>query len=174
MLVIYTFIIVGFFVGFLHNISFNILVIIVNVLKGLVGMFFGMIVGLFFAVMIGKIINPKETKKVIDSTIYLENLSDNSGVEGSFFLGCGSINNKMSYSFYAKDQKSDMFSLETIPSDNAKIKYSSERPRLETYHYEPITNKSQKRFGYWKDDGPHHIFYIPNGSISNTFKLNAQ
>lgn len=68
-------------------------------------------------------------KNHIESTYCdIESLQDNSSVKGSFFLGCGEINNEMKYVMYLRSN--DVFYMKEIPCGNASIQYVDFEPKL--------------------------------------------
>ena len=140
------------------------------------------VLGFLFGTFGGMIISfilPAKTHDVTQ-TIYLETLSDNTGVpSGSFFLGCGTIGSKSQYSYYVK--KDTAFFLESIDAKGVPIIFIEDgsRPRIE-FERNQMIKEGEPGFTIWNDwasdsdeDGPKRI-YVPRGTIKNAYTLDAQ
>ena len=128
--------------------------------------FFGVIIAfVFVAVMSDKIEHDYKTYKSVQ---YKENLSDNSEISGSFFLGSGTIKDEWVYSFYVK--KGNAFYIKSIKAKNIPIVYSDDRPRVVTLRTKDETvnpwifNHIEKK---------STTIYVPRGSIKSNFNLDA-
>lgn len=127
----------------------------------------GLMIGLSFGIGIAMII---PGKKYIKSASYqISSLQDNGDVSGSFFLGCGYINERMKYVFYYKDAN-DYYQMMQIDCDDVLLKYVDTKPRI-------IISKS---FSANKWSLPYdfmqvnYVIEIPKGTIKNNFTLDAQ
>lgn len=132
------------------------------------GLFIGLIIGFIIGLFI-----PKETKIIIDKTYYLECLQDGNSINGSFFLGCGSVNGKMVYTYYYQD--GDCYKMDQIDYDNVSIKYSEGRPKIEILKEiktDAIKNLFTTRLNCECENST--IIYIPKGLIKQSFNLDAQ
>lgn len=141
--------------------------------KWVAGLLTGFLIFSFFGLVIsGAAIDP-DVKKVVISNTSLETIQDQNGIEDThFFLGCGSINNRMYYTFYYGVEGGG-YKLGKIDVDKATIFYTDENPRLETCKYERINTKHNK----WTFKGaPYEYYYniyVPKGTIKQNFVLDA-
>lgn len=114
--------------------------------------------------------NFKHTHYEISENII--SMKDGSGISGNFFLGCGSLNGELVYSFYAQD--SIGIHGRTIDSDRAILRYTTSQPRHVTYCKKYA--KSDWLFTpylFW--EYPYKdILYIPEGSITNKIVLDLE
>ena len=137
----------------------------------------GIIIGAFVSVILMLIvagllesINSDFSKPVINKTEQLVTLQDNSS-SGDFFLGSGSLNGKLYYTYYYKINDNE-FAGGMLPYDEVSVKYikDNSEPRIEYYNYEMIGNAK-----YWavslKGDV---VIFIPDGSIKNAYNLDAK
>lgn len=103
------------------------------------------------------------------------NLQDNSSVNGSFFLGSGSINEESYYVYYYKTDDG-FYKLGKTKTDNAKIKITNETPR-KVKKIKCITpgNLFEKYFIILPTSLTHSVhFEIPPGSIKENYNLDAK
>jgi len=106
-------------------------------------------------------------------TYNLECIQDNNNVNGGFFLGCGTINGEMKYTFYYK--KDDYFKLLQLSYNKVKVKYSEETPKVEYYYTIESKDAFINNFALdWYIGGKEYIIYIPKGSIKQDYNLDAQ
>lgn len=141
------------------------------ILHGALGFIIGTIGGALIAMIVGytgHLIYPEKITEKVFNVRYLEVLQDNSSVNGSFFLGCGTINNEMCYSFYEKVDI-DEFKMDMIRYNEATVKIirDDSKPRIENIHKEWRTN-----WGVWDDY--YNVIYVPDGTIKNSFTLDAK
>lgn len=128
----------------------------------------GFFVGFFIGIMI-----PSNTEITLKKTYYLVNMQDNSNVEGSFFLGSGTVDEELKYTFYYKSGES--YKLKQIPADLAKIKYlkGDNKPRIEVRGKEK-TDDFINHFSINTIDDNNYTIFVPEGSIKNNYKLDAK
>lgn len=161
---------IGFIVFFYREVkywgSFTFSDLDMYFLQGAVGLFFGALLGFVIAILL-----PCDSY-VKKETLYLESLQDGSGVKGRFFLGSGQFNSEMKYVFYYKS--ADGFRMAQIPSEDVAVKYSAKSPSVKVYSRE-LTNAY---INYWAIDFDltdlNYVIEIPEGSINNSFTLDAQ
>lgn len=135
---------------------------------GLMGALLAMMIGLVFA---------NGTYK-IENKIALQNLVDNTHTEGRFFLGSGTIEGVPHYSWYEQTDRNS-FERRDARASEATVHYLMNG---ETRPYYIATTKVDKHenWGTWHinpGDGElieHYDFYIPKGSITNEYKLDAK
>jgi hypothetical protein len=104
------------------------------------------------------------------TTLSLDAISDGTTPKSSFFLGSGYINEEPSFMYYQKD--GDAYTLRSIPSRHASIKYTTGDPHVDML--KPCSSIPGFRDLcniLWADDA---VFYVPEGSIVNTFTLDAK
>jgi len=115
--------------------------------------------------------------EVSETTFQLETLQDNGGVDGSFFLGCGTINSKMMYIFYynsgVNSNGDTVYRMGQVNYDNASVIYcDDEKPYLLKYEEVPsdafINNFAFDFCSSWYD------IYVPKGTIKNGYTLDAK
>lgn len=130
-------------------------------------------VGLLFSLFVGMSGSYNSYTKV--KTQNLVALKDNSSVHGDFFLGIGTVDEEIKYSFYYEEEPG-VYMLKTLDADYVQIAYSEgQNPRLETRY-------DCSRPGAWLMPGfdgcdesyPDYRLVIPNGSIKSNFVLDAE
>lgn len=114
---------------------------------------------------------PMDTEEQIDS-YNLESLGDNSTLNGSFFLGCGNVNSKMTYTYYM--EQDGYYTLESVPCDITKIKYSSDRPMIHKYSEVPTDSWVNLFAADNLTDTECYLIEIPKGSINNSYNLDTK
>lgn len=129
------------------------------------------VLGVIGAIIIG---NPTYTS----ARIPLINIADNTSVHGDFFLGIGSVDSEPVYSWY---ERTDSNSYKRFDADASisTIHYINGNNRP---YYTEVASKGEHFFHKWVlnlDANGHNTvkrydFYIPRGSITNEFKLDAQ
>lgn len=106
-------------------------------------------------------------------SVPLESLKDNASVKGSFFLGCGQIEGRMKYVYYAQNEDST-FSMYQVDFNKARIKYSSGTAQVHVFTKE-AASVWYNRFALDLDEGQTwFVFEVPRGSIKNEYQLDAQ
>lgn len=114
---------------------------------------------------------PVSQELKLEKTIYLENLSDGNSMSGSFFLGCGTIDNVWNYSFYYMEPNGNI-KLQSIKDDGStkiNIFYTKSRPRVNQYRW---VETKPWQFGIASGNIKYE-FYIPAGSVKQQFILDA-
>lgn len=114
---------------------------------------------------------PMQTYNQI-SEVKLETLNDNSGSQGNFFLGCGSIDSEMKYVFYYNEK--GFYKMGAVNYEDVKIKYSTGFPKLvitKIAATESVINlfALDLNFGDKK-----YVFHVPKGTINNSYNLDAK
>lgn len=99
----------------------------------------------------------------------LVNISDGSGVAGSFFLGSGYIGQDLYYYYYYQLPDGG-FQGAAIKASLAEIKYG--KPHMVTYT--PAYTNNWKYFAHPLDQVCTTIFYVPQGSIKQNFTLGTK
>jgi len=114
--------------------------------------------------------------EVKETTFQLETLQDNGGVEGRFFLGCGTINSKMVYVFYynagVNSRGDTVYRMGQVDYNDASVIYCEEKPYLLEYNEVP-SDAFINNFGIDFGNTWYEI-YVPRGTIKNGYTLDAQ
>lgn len=101
----------------------------------------------------------------------LQTLKDNTTINGTFFIGSGSINQTMTYTYYVKE--GDYYQLKQVPASKAKIKYTDKDYKLEIIEHVKV-NDLLGKFSIQTKPKKTYVFHIPEGAIRHTFKLDAE
>ena len=101
-------------------------------------------------------------------------LKDNNLSSGTFFLGCGSINNDEYYCYYTVSSEGDIeFNKLSATHDNVKLRYcgDNEQPRVEKYYR---TSKSvlTKKANIWTSSVIDYIKYYKYNVGDTVGKIN--
>lgn len=98
-------------------------------------------------------------------------LQDNKTITGDFFLGCGSIDGHMAYTFYYKDEKNDIRG-EELPYDYVVLQYTKDKPKYEISY--DLCKESPYRIIYNGSKlNKQYRIYIPEGTILQNYSLDA-
>lgn len=134
---------------------------------GLVGCLIGLVV-LLISSAIADCSAEKTYYTVEDTEIYA--LQDNVGVEGSFYLGSGHIDDNLKY-FYVK--QTDLgYTVCDVNADDAYIQYTSDKCHLVRRSYK--FNNRFVRLIAMPMENDKYIFYIPDGSIINNYAIDLK
>lgn len=101
----------------------------------------------------------------------LENLQDGNSTKGSFYLGVGQIEGKMRYVFYVEEN--GLYRMNQIDYNLAAIKYTNSIAKVHFYE----ERKTSDIINYFALDfrcDDNYILEVPNGTIKNTYNLDAQ
>lgn len=112
---------------------------------------------------------------VITGNTNIVALNDNSATSGSFFLGCGTIDNKTVYKYVINtDNGKQVRELEDDDDTVIYIKEYNKNPKIEYKSWDFINQNY-----YWfscpsilKDDVI--TFYLPEGSVTNKFSIDLE
>jgi hypothetical protein len=139
-----------------------------GVIMGAVGGFLGLFLGLGLAWVIGTTL---PSKYVLKSQIELVAMQDTANVQGSFFLGSGTIESKPYYVFYQKTGKGLKFG--KIPVENVIVYEEKGRTDgLINVYAKRFTKDVYKLFAVVS--GTRYEIFIPKGSILRDFKLDLK
>lgn len=137
----------------------------------------GAIIGVLLAFFIGGFLESSKGKDSFRKTVELQNMQDNTITAGEFFLGSGSVDGVPHYSFYIKTG-TNTYERRDIEADLAKIHYTDSDPHYIKTWKEP---KKEKWLQPWHIDitgsyqtDKQYDFYIPRGSITSEYRLDAQ
>lgn len=133
---------------------------------GSTGALIGLILGIFIAFKIGK-----ETTNCV-SELNLVNLQDGSSLKGDFYLGSGSIDGRMKYTFYYEVQGG--FKMMQLDYEYVEIRYTTETPKVITYEICETENPKNYWGMAYGIGFKSYIIEVPKGSIKSNFTLDAQ
>lgn len=105
----------------------------------------------------------------------LINLADGAGVQGSFFLGSGTIDTTPVYMYYAQDSKG-RYRLYHVNASQSYVTYTDDTPTL-VIHGNEMNDKwysFDTGFSVSDYDDDVYEFRVPRGSIKQNFNLDAQ
>jgi len=123
------------------------------------------------AIVIGFIIPYDYTEKV--SSYNLESLEDGNSQVGSFFLGCGLVNDEITYSFYY--EKKGYYHLQQLEPYNVSIKYSNGKPKFIIYKQCASDNLGNDFvLGFGTDGRERYVLSVPKGTIKNNYYLDTK
>jgi hypothetical protein len=138
--------------------------IFMPILSGMMGCLLGATIALLI---------PSVTETSIEKN-YLKALNDGQSVHGRFFLGIGSFDGKMNYTYYYK--KDDFYILNQIDYQTARVRYFDGQPFVETYIRKRVDGSRINNFSI-RDINPKTIkvvFNVPEGTIKNDYHLDAR
>ena len=118
--------------------------------------------------------NNNLSRRVV-STKYIYSLQDNSLTKGTFFLGGGSINEHLVYSYYEKGNYG--YRLGYTYADEVEIIESNSVPRVEKSRPIIIRKKPFYKNMIWIMTPPSRdrtTIYVPVGTIIRNFNLDSQ
>ena len=141
--------------------------------------------GLFAAMIAGLAIDGPvawATRSKVDMSYNLAALNDGKDTRGSFFLGSGTIDSVPSFMFYAED--GDGYGLRDWPASSSRVVETSGDPHV-VYHcddYGSVPRPFRWTTKMILDDGWGWIdcqhasltFYVPAGSVKQSYTLDAQ
>lgn len=101
------------------------------------------------------------------TTHQLVSIQDGAGESGQFFLGTGSKNDLPVFYFYQKNN--DSYRLMRVSADDSVVKVDSDPRRMVC-----SPSSSNKWLSIFSPGLDHNTFYVPEGSIVNSFNLDAK
>ncbi|MFW6030090.1 MAG: hypothetical protein ACOCRO_07525 [Halanaerobiales bacterium] len=125
----------------------------------------GFLIGLLIIlILISGIAFP--TKYVVTNKQPIYALDGTNSIEGSFFLGTGSVNSSMKYYYLVKEDGG--YSVESVPSNRVVIYYSN-TPRIKTLKLQYKNDFLKKHFPLGLNR--KYKIYIPEGTIKHDFEV---
>lgn len=102
----------------------------------------------------------------------IENLQDNSSVEGNFFLGCGQVDGTMKYTFYI--QEGDFYRMKQLNYDQVRIQYTEGSPKVHITE-RSLTDHWSNNFSIDHNIGEKwYVIEVPKGTIQQNYNLDAK
>jgi len=125
------------------------------------------LVGVVVTMFVGDMLPSKTVRTDEHGLVAME---DQNGLHGDFFLGTGSIGSEWKFAYYEKGDDGSV-KLKVVDVEDAKIfEDGGDDPRVVVYKKE-LANKDLKRWGVLGESHYSYEFHIPQGSITNQFKL---
>ncbi|MBU5331739.1 hypothetical protein KQI61_05980 [Anaerocolumna aminovalerica] len=168
------YLIIGVIAGIISGIRFCDYGVLNKIIGFVVGGIMGFCLGALTWASIGSIIgNLLPSEWQTSSTTNLVALNDSSQINGSFFLGCGTIGEDTAYKYIVNTNKGKQVREINAKNNNVYIKEYNNTPKIEIKKWEFI-NEKYYLFASpaWKDD--EVIFYIPEGSVTNNFSIDLK
>ena len=148
-----------------------------DVVEGISALAFGFMVSWLAAVIVGWAVYGDQDTKRVAETHALVNISDRMSVEGHFYLFGGSIEGVPQYAWY-EETSANTFRQKSADADDSDIHYILDggQPRYVVTR-EKCVGRALQDWGFagpCDDTYVHYDFYVPKGSITNTYRLDAQ
>lgn len=156
--------------------------IIIGLIRELIGGYYSDFTDFFMASLTGGLIGfisgiiialalPMDTY-IKRYSINIESLKDHSNASGEFFLGCGSINGSMKYSFYYEEN--GLYRLMQLDYTDVAIKYSDKKPRVNVSELW-FTDAAINQYAIDLNIGDKsYIIEVPEGTIKNNYILDSE
>lgn len=131
------------------------------------GAFFGMIIGGFCALLIFVLVNTFGYYNFVENeTMKMVSLERESTVNGSFVLGCGSLEGKQYYFGYVVSPDGS-YMLETFPVEETKL---HEKPISIAVVHKYVAKYKSNYFTFFPPiGGTHYEIDVPEGTIINRY-----
>lgn len=145
--------------------------ILEKILMGITFILISMLLTLIFGIAaIGIATANSEVRYEVTSSKDIIALQDNDSVNGNFFLGTGSVNDKMKYVYMVKDNEG--YRMETLNANEVTIVYSDEK-KVEIQEARFANKNIGLWFGVPMSDVKYKI-YVPEGTIKNEYNIDLQ
>lgn len=143
----------------------------IKILDGILYSFIScMVSGLIFFLALAITTSVTNVKYTTTSSYKIFALQDNQNTAGSFFLGSGTLDGVMKYTYMVETY--DGYLMQSIEADTVTIKYSND-PKIETFTRE-FTNSTVKFLFIAPIGGSKQIISIPEGSIKNGYNVDLK
>lgn len=139
---------------------------------------------LIFTLFIGVLHRPDYTENIYGHKVPIYSIGLNNSVEGHFRLGCGSVNGKSTYRYFAKVNGGGYKCFEVDADKTIIIETDKCKPYIQFIKGKRCTCDGNflmtAYFGdnenFWResidDKYKEQIIYIPNGSVVQTYEIN--
>lgn len=149
-----------------------------HIKDGIGGALFGVVIGLLAILIIGGIIGTfLPTKDVPIDTWYIYSVEDNMQTEGSFVLGCGSVDEDLTYYYMVNTNRG--YKVKDIPASECYIKIIGSNdddgittPQIVEYQGEFINENH-----YWIGMPSGHsysVMYVPEDTIKEKYNVDLE
>ena len=136
----------------------------------LFAIFIGSLLGIFITLIASGVIGGFATQEyVLKDSFKIYALQDNNGVQGSFFLGSGSVSSNLKY-YYAATYE-DGIKIYDIDVHKAILK-NDDNPHIEKYEIQFVNKFIRNNVGNLGDI--KYKIYIPKGSIQYNFNVDLK
>lgn len=143
-----------------------------DVIEYIGGFMMSLLLALAFA-LVGSLVAwaiPSQTY-IEDRSVKIMSLQDGTNISGSFFLGCGSIDGEMKFTFYVEE--GDKYKLMQLPARLVNIKYS-DYPAVHQYKRRLVKGIFINYFSVIMPSDDNYVITVPKGTIKNDFTLDAK
>ena len=130
-----------------------------------------LVISFLVSLVLGACFMNCDMKLLSQQTQNLYAISDGNEVEGSFFLGSGTIDDSMKY-VYIVEVEGKGYKMKTIGVNNAFVSYTEDTPTLVTNTY--VFENEFLNFIAFPANATEYIFNIPTGSITNTYVIDMK
>lgn len=132
---------------------------------------------------VGLVHSPKYTENIYGNKVQIYSIGLNNSVEGHFTLGCGSVNGKSTYRYFAKVNGGGYKCFEVDANNTTIIETDDCKPCIQYIKGKRCTCDGNflvhAYFGdnedFWRerlgDECKEQIIYIPKGSVIQTYDL---
>ena len=115
---------------------------------------------------------PKSKMDIKESPICnIYNLADNSNVSGHFTLGCGSVNEKMVYTYYVKTNEG--FQPSNVETKSTSIREDNSRKPMLVERKYVFKNKNMSNWFFEPIPDIQYVIYVPVGTVTTKYNLDA-
>lgn len=128
--------------------------------------------GLILWFLIGSIIGCFMPTVDIKETKELYALQDGNEISGSFFLGCGRIDEEMHYAYIVKEDRGKQIQTLKIDTNDIYLNDNADTPTLDIY-----SKDFKYEWMYWfamPTIGYEYVFNIPSGSIDYEYNIDLK
>lgn len=168
-------ILIGFIIGFTiycivasKNYGFDEVIFFESFFSGLIGLMIGVLICGIMAIA------PVPTKEVIVSDVPICAMKDTMGVEGSFFLGSGSIDSEFKYVYATKTDKGIKIQ-NPIDASKAYINYIKEDEQPHITEVDTQFSNDILNFFFCGDMKPSETYiYVPEGTIEEVYNIDLK
>ena len=151
--------------AYLHYTRLDYMDVVAGLGWGILWGFVTFVVG-FIALLIASAITPDTLLGESRETHKLQAVSTGNETEGRFYLLGGTINSEPTFSYIREE--GDAYVLRSVDADQSYVYQGDHEPRLEVITYEwgdPVI------FPGALAEGRSYLFYVPEGSVANTFEV---
>lgn len=167
---------IGFVIGFtiycvIANKNYGFVdttIFVESFLSGLIGLMMGVLICGIMAIA------PIPTEEVIVSDVPICAMKDTMGVEGSFFLGSGSVDSEFKYVYATKTNKGIKIQ-NPIDASNAYINYIEEGEQPHIAEVDTQFSNDILNFFFCGRMKPNEIYiYVPEGTIEEVYNIDLE
>jgi hypothetical protein len=106
---------------------------------------------------------------IAPKTVSLQSMAADSSLHGAFFLGIGRVDDVMEYHYFARQADGGFYEA-SAPVEDSTVYESAGNPHVEISRT-AIDNIWMNALGSLDGKYPHYKFYVPKGSVVQTYTL---